>query len=90
MNLKEFDKQLFTDRPEVLKEYKKLEPRYEIIKQILKYRKKQKMSQNQLAQKIKTKQSCISRLENGDYNPSLEFLSKVASALGKELHISFK
>jgi transcriptional regulator with XRE-family HTH domain len=31
-----------------------------------------------LADKIGMRQSNISRLESGDYNPSLEFLKKVA------------
>ena len=42
-----------------------------------------------LADKIGIKQSNISRLESGNYNPSLAFLKKVAKGLGKELHISF-
>ena len=32
----------------------------------------------------------ISRLEKGEYNPSLKFLKKLAQGLGKELHIEFK
>ena len=42
------------------------------------------------ADKIKTKQSAISRLESGEYNPSIELLAKVANALGKELQINFQ
>ena len=45
------------------------------------------ITQNQLAEMIGTKQSNISRLESGEYNPSLEFLNKVAQALGKSLEI---
>lgn len=50
----------------------------------------QDMTQSELAARIGTHQSNISRLESGNYNPSLEFLKKVARGLGKELHISFK
>lgn len=75
---------------EFLKEYKALEPEYEIIKQIIKSRTEQNMTQKQLAEKIGIKQSNISRLESGNYNPSLDFLKKVAAALGKELHIELK
>lgn len=75
---------------EFLKEYKVLEPEYEIIKQIIKSRTEQNMTQKQLAEKIGIKQSNISRLESGNYNPSLDFLKKVAAALGKELHIELK
>ena len=75
--------------PEVLKEYSELKVQYDIKREIIKLRLEQGLSQQELADKIKTKQSAISRLESGDYNPSLEFLTKVANALGKELHISF-
>ncbi|MDR2446702.1 MAG: helix-turn-helix transcriptional regulator [Treponema sp.] len=34
---------------------------------------------------VGTKQSNISRLENGNYNPTLEFLNKIAKAIGKEI-----
>ena len=43
------------------------------------------MTQKQLAEKVGTKQSSIARLESGNYNPSLQFLQKVANALGKQL-----
>ncbi|KXS46434.1 MAG: helix-turn-helix domain-containing protein, partial [Halanaerobium sp. T82-1] len=46
-------------------------------------------TQKELADRIGTKQSAISRLENDDYNPSVEFLDKVAHALGKKLEIRF-
>lgn len=76
--------------PEFEKEYKALEPEYEIIRQIIKARNELNLTQKQLAEKIGMKQSNISRLESGNYNPSLEFLKKVAEGLGKELHIEFR
>lgn len=48
------------------------------------------MTQEELALKIGTKQGNISRLEQGNANPSLQFLKKIADGLGKELLISFK
>jgi DNA-binding XRE family transcriptional regulator len=74
---------------EVKEEYDKLNVIYEIKKQIIKYRLEQGISQKELAEKIGTRQSAISRLENDDYNPSIEFLDKVANALGKKLEIKF-
>lgn len=76
--------------PAVAKAYKELEPEYEIISQIIKARIEQNITQEELAEKIGTRQSNISRLEGGNYNPSLRFLKKLAKGLGKELHISFK
>ncbi len=68
-------------------EYEKLQPRYEIISQIIEARKARNMTQAELAKLVGTQKSNISRLEGGNYNPSLDFLIKVASSLGKELKI---
>lgn len=69
------------------KEYDKLKPRYEIIAQIIETRKEQNMTQAELAKRVGTQKSNISRLESGNYNPSLDFLIKVARSLGKELSV---
>ncbi len=68
-------------------EYEKLRPRYEAIEQIIKARKEKNMTQSELAKKVGTQKSNISRLESGNYNPSLDFLVKVSKALGKNLSI---
>ncbi|CCU79057.1 hypothetical protein HSACCH_01059 [Halanaerobium saccharolyticum subsp. saccharolyticum DSM 6643] len=44
---------------------------YEIKKQIIRYRIENDLTQKELADRIGTKQSAISRLENDDYNPSV-------------------
>ena len=75
--------------PEVKAEYDKLKILYDIKREIIKLRLDQGLSQKELADKVGTKQSAISRLESGEYNPSVEFLSKVANALGKELEVKF-
>lgn len=71
-------------------EYEKLKPRYEAIKQIIEARKEQKMTQAELAKRVGTQKSNISRLESGNYNPSLDFLIKVAESLGKSLSVQIK
>jgi ribosome-binding protein aMBF1 (putative translation factor) len=43
------------------------------------------LTQAELANKINTKQSAISRLESGSYSPNLSFLKKIAQALGLKL-----
>lgn len=82
-------KKLILKDPEVKKEYENLDVLYNIKRQIIKLREEQGISQKELADKIGTKQSAISRLENDDYNPSVELLDKVAQALGKKLDIRF-
>ena len=71
-------------------EYEKLQPRYEIISQIIEARKARNMTQAELAKLVGTQKSNISRLEGGNYNPSLDFLIKVAVSLGKELKIQLQ
>ena len=58
---------------------------------IAKLRQKLGLTQGQLADKIRTSQTVISRLENGDYwQCSLKTLEKVAIATGTQLHINFR
>ena len=45
------------------------------------------ITQELLAERVGTKKSNISRLESGRYNPSLEFLVKVADGLGKKVQV---
>jgi len=73
--------------PELVKELEKNEAEYQLIKEIIQARLEQNLTQNDLAQLIGTRQSNISRLENGNANPSLEFLEKIANALGKKIEI---
>ena len=77
---------LFKDKA-VKEEYDKLGSVYEIKKQLIQIRNELGFTQKELADKVGTRQSAISRLEAGEYNPSIEFLNKLAHALGKELHI---
>jgi DNA-binding XRE family transcriptional regulator len=85
---KDLKNELF-ESEEVKEEYEKLNVMYEIKRQIIRYRIENNLTQKELADRIGTKQSAISRLENDDYNPSVEFLDKVAHALGKKLEIRF-
>lgn len=59
----------------------------EIAAQLRQVRKEQGMTQERLAEKVGTRKSNISRLESGRYNPSLDFLEKVAGGLGREIEV---
>ena len=78
-------KTIILKNKEVQKELKKNEAEYKIIEEIITARKEKNLSQKDLAELIGTRQSNISRLERGNYNPSLDFLNKIAQAMGKEL-----
>ena len=72
------------------KEYERLKPRYEIISAIIKVRTEMQLTQEELARRTGTNKSNISRLESGNYNPSVDFLGKIAKGLGKEIHFELK
>ncbi len=69
-------------------EYEALRPEFEFQKAIIGARIDLELTQAQLAQRVGTTQNIISRLESGEYNPSLDFMHRVAEGLGMELHIS--
>ena len=66
-----------------------LSAREALVKEIVRVRQEQHLTQSQLAQKIGIQQSNVSRLERGHSNPSIEFIEKVAKGLGCKLKIEF-
>lgn len=48
------------------------------------------LTQKQLAQRSGVSQANISKIENGNYQPSLSTLKRIAGALGKRLVVSFE
>jgi ribosome-binding protein aMBF1 (putative translation factor) len=83
---KQFKTELLKDK-EIKRTYKELGPEFTLIEMIIRKRIKKGLTQRELAQKIGTKQSAISRLESGAYNPTFSFLQKLADALGVRLKI---
>lgn len=80
------EKKLLSDTA-TKREFEKLAPRYGVISQLIEARIKNKMTQQDVAKKIGTKQSAIARLESGNVNPSLELLQKIAQVMGYKLTI---
>lgn len=69
----------------------KLKPRYEIISQFIAARNELNLTQEEeLAFRAGTQKSNISRFESGDYNPTLDFITKLAKSLGKEVHVELR
>lgn len=89
LTFEQHKKELLRD-PDVRREYDRLGPEYELIESMIKKRIEKKMSQADLARKMGTKQSAISRVESGNANPSLQFMQKIAGALGARLSISLQ
>jgi len=73
---------------DVRKEYDALKAEFQLAEEIIKARAKAKMTQAELARRIGTKSTAISRLESPSYGKaSISMLKKVAQALGCELQI---
>lgn len=81
-------KQSILRNAEVRKHYDELGPEFAVIQLMIQKRLHRGLSQGQLAKKIGTKQSAISRFESGSYNPTLSFLHKVAHALDVKVKIT--
>ncbi len=75
--------------PEVKKYYDEMEVEYRIIGDLIRLRKTEKINQEQLAKRMGTTQSALSRFEAGRTNVSMEFLKRMAKALDKKLEIRF-
>ena len=77
---------------EVRKEYNALKPLFAIKKQLVAARLAKGLTQDEIAKKIGTSKSNISRLEslNNNYMPNLTTLMKYAEALGMRLDIGLR
>ncbi len=87
MKWKEAKKLLLKNDPILKIELERLEPKYQVIRQVIELRKMLDLSQQELAKRINDKQSNIARLENGNANPSIEKLTRLAEGLNAELEI---
>ncbi|KAA1195139.1 helix-turn-helix domain-containing protein [Photorhabdus heterorhabditis] len=76
--------------PDVKSEYDALEPEFELINTLLRMRRAAGLTQNQVAQRMGTKEANISRLEKGNGNPTLKTLLNYARACNCALHFGFK
>ncbi|MFH1780718.1 MAG: helix-turn-helix transcriptional regulator [Candidatus Nealsonbacteria bacterium] len=71
------------------KAYEEESGRLEIAYRILQLRKKQKLSQKELARKLDTTQSVVARMESGQQNFTIDNLQKIASVFKYDLKVEF-
>lgn len=84
---KEFEAELLKD-PAVRAEVEKLEPEYQLARQLIKARLAQNLTQAELAERAGVKQSYVARLESGEGNPTVSSLQKIARALGLRMQLT--
>lgn len=78
------------DDPEYRASYDALEGEFTLAAALIKARARAGLTQEELAQRIKTTQSAIARLESGQIMPTTRTLEKIAKATGSRLKISFE
>ena len=54
------------------------------------YRKELGLTQSELGKRAGISQPNITRFESGNFNPSLEFLVKIAGAMGKKVKVTLE
>ena len=86
MSLQKLKQRALTNS-DVKAEYEKLESEFNLIDQLLSMRTKAGLTQEQVAERMQTQKSNISRLEKGTANPSWSTLLKYAHACGFELSL---
>ena len=87
---KEFKKKALANT-EVREEYESLAAAYGLRRNLIKLRKEAGLTQEELAEKLHTKKSNISRLENvnSKISPKLSTIEEYAKAVGYKLQIKF-
>lgn len=75
--------------PAFKKEWDALEPEFQVVRAMLNARKEKHMTQKELAEVTGIAQADISRMENGNANPSLQTLKRLASGLGMSIKLEF-
>ena len=76
-------------RPDFRAEYEALGPEFAIIQAMINAQNNSGLTKKQLAEKTGITQGDISKLENGEANPSLNMLKVLASGMDMKLKIEF-
>ena len=87
-NFDDFLKEQLKD-PELKKEWDALQPEMTIIQAIIDARRNSGLTQKELSKRTGIAQGDISKLENGNANPSLHTLQRLAEGMGMLLKIEF-
>lgn len=78
------------EKPAAQAAYEKTRFAYELGRQVRDLREAHGLSQRELAERMRTTQSVIARLEAGGSKPTISTLERVAKALGTSIDIRFR
>ncbi len=88
-SFRETIKEQLEEDPEFRKEWEATEVEFQLIRAMLDAREKNNLTQKELAEITGITQADISRIENGNANPSLRTLKKIAKGVGMEIKLEF-
>ncbi|MBP0964129.1 MAG: helix-turn-helix transcriptional regulator [Oscillospiraceae bacterium] len=88
-NFRETLKRQLENDADLRKEYEALYPEYELAKMLISCRSRGNLTQKQLSELTGIDQADISKIENGNANPSIKTLTRIASAMNMTLKIEF-
>ena len=74
---------------EFKKEYERLEPEFNIMQAVIDSRKQSHFTQKELSEKTGIAQSDISKLENGNSNPTISMLQRLADGMNMQIKLEF-
>ena len=89
MTWEEYEK-ILMKRPGFKEAQEETRLEYEIARALIKARIEKGLTQAEVARRMNTKQSVISRVENARTMPSLSFLKRLAEVLDASLEVQFK
>lgn len=89
MTWEEYEK-ILMKRPGFKEAQEETRLEYEIARALIKARIEKGLTQAEIARRMHTKQSVISRVENARTMPSLAFLKRLAEVLDASLQVQFK
>ncbi len=88
MKFADLRKELFAD-PKFVEAYNSLEPKFAVINALIAARRKARLSQAEVAERMGTTQSSIARMESGKGSVTIDSIQKYAKATGQKIKLEF-
>jgi len=85
VNPKEDKNKLRESSPELIREFNTIDKEFELLKEVIEFRKSQKITQEDIADKSGLSQQSVSRIENQGVEPTLRSFIKYVDAVGLQL-----
>ena len=90
MKIDNFFNELINENEELKNSIELIDLKYKVIKALYNFRKANKLSQKDFAEKIGVQQQAISRFEKGEIDPRLSFIEKVLQGINSEILVENK